>query len=146
MPRTFTIVFALFATAAAGTAWPAESGASARSIAPPARIPYPVDSSRVPVGAPVTTIEIPKGLRRAVVEDAAKRFRVPPSAVVLARAERVTWPDASLGCPEPGRSYLQAQVAGFRVVARTTAGELLYHTDNGETFASCALPPGAADR
>jgi hypothetical protein len=146
MRRTFAIVFALFAAGAASIALSADSGASARSIAPPARIPYPVDLSRIPVGTPVATSTIPKDLRRAVADDAAKRFNVPVSAVVLARAERVTWPDGSLGCPEPGRSYLQAQVAGFRLVARTAAGELLYHTDGGGTFASCALPPGVTER
>jgi len=145
MPRTFTIVFALFAAATAGTALPACSGTPAGSIAPPARIPYPVNTSQIPAGTPVAVSAIPKRLRSAVVDDAAKRFAVPASAVVLTRAERVTWPDGSLGCAEPGHIYTQALVSGFRLVARTSAGEFLYHTDEGDRFVSCLPPGGGTD-
>jgi hypothetical protein len=73
---------------------------------------------------------MPRAVRRAVVADAARRFKVSESAVVLARAEQLTWTDGSLGCPQPGQMYTQALVPGFRVVARTSEGEFLYHTDS----------------
>ena len=76
-------MFAILAAAAAATALPADSGASARSVAPPARIPYPVKTSQAPAGTPVAVSALPKRLRRAVVDDASKRFAVPASAVVL---------------------------------------------------------------
>lgn len=37
-----------------------------------------------------------------------------PVRVVLARSE--TFPDAAVGCPEPGKTYAQALVEGYRVV------------------------------
>jgi len=111
----------------------------AQSIAPPTRIPAPPRTDTIP-GAPITTGEIPRDVRRAVVTDAAQRFRVNTNAVVLADAERVTWPDGALGCPDPGINYPQVQVAGFRVVARTLAGELLYHTDSLGHVVNCARP------
>jgi len=77
-------------------------------------------------------------VRRAVVADAAKRFKVDERAIVIARAERVTWSDASLGCPEPGRMYTQALVEGYRVVAKSPAGELTYHTDGSAGAVLCA--------
>jgi len=57
--------------------------------------------------------------------------------VVLARAERLTWSDGSLGCPEPGVAYTQVLVAGFRVDATTSAGTLTYHTDSRGSVVSC---------
>lgn len=118
--------------ASAGTASPTTGRA------PPTRIPDPVESTLAPQGAPVTTAEMPGEVRRAVVEDAARRFKVEPSAVVLTRAEQVTWPDGSLGCPEPGRMYTQMLVAGYRVVAKTAAGEMTYHTDTRGNLVNCA--------
>jgi len=118
-------------------------------VAPPTRIPDPVESTLAPQGAPVTPAEVPREVRRAVAEDAARRFKVDASAVVLTRAEQVTWADGSLGCPEPGRMYTQQLVAGYRVVAKTTAGELTYHTDERGNVVNCAsrvLPRKAIEK
>ena len=84
-----------------------------RGIAPPTRIPDPVEAVAAPTGQQVSTTAIPREVRRAVVADAAKRFNVAESAVVLTRAEQLTWPDGSLGCPQPGRMYTQMLVAGL---------------------------------
>ena len=109
-----------------------------RAIAPPTRIPDPVEAVGDASGQQVSTTAIPREVRRAVVADAAKRFNVAESAVVLTRAEQVTWPDGSLGCPQPGRMYTQMLVAGFRVAAKTTEGELTYHTDGRGNVVNCA--------
>lgn len=106
--------------------------------APPARIPPALEESAQPTGTPVATADIPKSVRRAVVADAARRFKVAESAVVLTRAEQVTWSDGSLGCPEPGMRYTQNLVAGYVIVVRTGAGELTYHTDTRGQARSCA--------
>src|SRR4051794_15549259 len=110
-----------------------------RTIAPPTQIPDPL-ASVSPAGEAVATSTIPEALRRAVVDDAAARFKVSPNDVVLTRAEQVTWPDGALGCRRPGRSYTQMPVPGFRVVAKTPGGELLYHTDGHATVVNCASP------
>jgi hypothetical protein len=98
-------------------------------VAPPTRIPNVETVAPLPQGTPVDTASVPKAIRRAVVADAAKRFNVAESAVVLARAEQVTWSDGSLGCAEPGRVYTQNLVPGYLIVAKTAVGELAYHTD-----------------
>ena len=90
----------------------------------------------------MTTASMPRAVRRAVVADAARRFKVAESAVVLARAEQVTWSDGSLGCPEPGRMYTQMLVPGFRVTATTTAGQMLYHTDTRGNVVTCGCRCG----
>ena len=121
---------------------------SAAQIAPPKRIPY-VDLPGVgldgaqPVGEAVNTASIPRVVRRAVVADAARRFQVAESAVVLANAEQVTWGDGSLGCPQPDRSYTQMLVEGYRITATTAAGRLRYHTDTRGNVVTCAEPPGS---
>jgi hypothetical protein len=117
----------------------------ATGIAPPTRIPDPVNAGPSAAGEAVSIASVPRETRRAVVADAARRFNVAASAVVLTRAERVSWPDGSLGCPEPGRMYTQALVPGYRIVARTAEGELVYHTDEHDHVENCAdesrLPP-----
>ena len=41
----------------------------------------------------------------------------------LVSIEPATWPDASMGWPEPGRSYAQMLTEGYRITARS-AGKL----------------------
>ena len=132
-----TLVVASLATACA------TAGDEKRAVprAPPTRIPAPALNDQ-PMGQSVPTTLIPIDMRRAVVADAARRFKVAESAVVLTRAEQVTWPNAALGCPEPDTVYAQALVPGFRVVARTAAGELLYHTDTVGQIRSCGIQEG----
>jgi len=133
MLRKLILLTVLAATAACATDAPKGGG-----VAPPTRIPDPQEAVLAPAGEQVSTTAIPREVRRAVVADAAKRFNVAESAVVLTSAEQVTWPDGSLGCPEPGRMYTQMLVEGFRVSAKTTEGELLYHTDSRGNVANCA--------
>jgi len=113
-------------------------------VAPPARIPDVVQTPGVPPGNAVTLAQLPRELRRAVVADAARRLGVAESAIVLTRAERVTWNDGALGCPQPGMGYTQALVPGYRIVARTAERELIYHTDESRGAIACAQSlPGA---
>lgn len=109
----------------------------ATGIAPPTRIPDALPQESPAAGEPVATAAIPREVRRAVVADAAKRFGVAESSVVLTGAEQVTWSDGSLGCPEPGRLYTQMLVPGFRVQAKTQEGQLTYHTDSRGNALTC---------
>lgn len=63
----------------------------------------------------------------AALADAARITGLPVSQLKLIDAAAVTWPDGSLGCPQPDRTYTQALVPGWRV--RIQAGEqvLDYH-------------------
>jgi len=72
-----------------------------------------------------------------VVADAARRFQVAENAVVLSRAEQVTWNDGSLGCPQPGQMYTQMLVSGYRIVATTSGGQMEYHTDSHGFVVTC---------
>lgn len=137
---TSGLVTAMCASLASGV-FAGEPNPSPRRIAPPTRIPDPVVNASVPAGVAVAAADVPRVVRRAVVADAARRFNVAESAVVLARVEQVTWPDGALGCPESGQMYTQALVSGYRVVAKTSAGEMVYHTDARGNARNCAMPP-----
>jgi hypothetical protein len=63
----------------------------------------------------------------AAIDDLASRLGVEPRTIRLISSETVTWPDGSLGCPEPERSYTQAQVGGYRVVLNHAERAYDYH-------------------
>lgn len=43
-------------------------------------------------------------------------------------SEEVEWPDASLGCPEPGMMYAQVITPGYHIVLEADGEEYEYHT------------------
>jgi hypothetical protein len=81
---------------------------------------------------------VPRTVRRAIIADAARRFRLAESSVVLTGAEKVVWNDTSLDCPLPGQVYSQLLVPGFRVFAKSPEGALRYHTDMDGRLAVCS--------
>jgi hypothetical protein len=52
----------------------------------------------------------------SVVADLSTRTGKDASAATVTTAESVTWPDGSLGCPEPGMMYTQIVTPGYHVV------------------------------
>ena len=60
-------------------------------------------------------------------QDLAARLGVPAAEIQVVEARAVTWPDSSLGCPEPGRMYLQVLTPGFRIVLETGGKRYTYH-------------------
>jgi hypothetical protein len=132
-----------FAVLVAGAASAGGEPHSPTGVAPPTRLPIPNPAlNDQPIGKPVSTASVPRAVRRAVVADAARRFKVAESSVVLTRAEQVTWSSTALGCPEPRTTYTQALVPGFRLVAKTPEGELSYHTDALGTIRTCTVHEG----
>jgi hypothetical protein len=56
--------------------------------------------------------------------------------VVVVSAEEVTFPDGSLGCPQPGMVYTQAMVDGYKIVAEA-GGKTYDYRGSGSTFRLC---------
>ena len=111
---------------------------------PPNRRPEPVPSSSEP---PTVTGGVPEGLLDEIIADASERLDVAVAEIVVVRAEAVTWPDGSLGCPEPGIVYTQALVAGYWVVIELDEQQLDYRVGRQGSFRLCenttTVPPGA---
>ena len=46
-----------------------------------------------------------------------------------------TWPDSSLGCPQPGASYSPINIEGYRIVLAAGDDEYIFHTDSTQIMA-----------
>ena len=61
-------------------------------------------------------------------KDLAQRLGVREQAIELVgQVEEVTWPDASLGCPEPGMMYAQVLIPGYRFKLQSGGKVYEYH-------------------
>lgn len=81
-------------------------------------------------------------LLAAMRTDAARRAGVAEAAVRVAAVQPVTWPDASIGCPQPGMAYAQVLVPGWRVQIEAGGRPLDYHVGRGGRWLMC--PAGQA--
>lgn len=79
---------------------------------------------------------------QAALADAARRTGMGAAALEVVSAERVTWLDGALGCPEPGLMYTQALVPGYRIRIKAGGQMLNYHA--GARGAPLLCPPGRA--
>jgi hypothetical protein len=65
-------------------------------------------------------------------KDFAQRLGVREQSIVLVgQIEEVTWPDTSLGCPEPGMMYAQVLTPGYQFTLQSGAKMYEYHTGKG---------------
>jgi hypothetical protein len=75
---------------------------------------------------------VPRGAELAVASsrrDLALRLSIGPESIQLVSVETKEWPDASLGCPQPGVFYTQVLSPGFLVVLEADGATYKYHTD-----------------
>lgn len=79
---------------------------------------------------------------QAALADAARRTGIDVAALTVSSAERVTWLDGSLGCPEPDMMYTQALVSGYRIRIEAGGETLDYHA--GTRGAPLLCPPAHA--
>ncbi len=98
--------------------------APAPTAAPPppatAVLPQPTESSLQP-SRPAQV--------EAAVAYLANELGVAPETIQVLSVEEVTWPDTSLGCPQPGMAYAQVLVPGFRIRLRSGGQDYALHTD-----------------
>ena len=64
-------------------------------------------------------------------EDLAQRLSVLITKIDLIEAKSVVWPDASLGCPQPGMRYKQVPEDGALIILQAQGTTYEYH--NGGT-------------
>lgn len=83
------------------------------------------------------TGEVPTPLLQAMSGDLARRLAVDPGTLAVVSAEFVTWPDGSLGCPQPGMAYQQVLIDGYRVVLSHGDNQYAYHSSVDGNFLLC---------
>jgi len=151
--RPLVAALACMLLAAACGSSPTPQGAPrAPSATPAPPSSAPAAPSATPTGGP--TAEPTKGVvapspsadMKVVLsarEDLARRLGVGPEAVAVRSVEAVTWPDASLGCPQPGVMYAQVLTPGYRVILQAGERAYEYHTDETKTVVLCAKEAAA---
>lgn len=72
--------------------------------------------------------------------DLAQRLAIPDAQIHLLNTQEVFWPDASLGCPQPGVTYTQAQIPGYLIVLEANGGEFEYHANLHNYVFYCENP------
>ncbi|MEP0804801.1 MAG: hypothetical protein HRF47_04895 [Chloroflexota bacterium] len=72
--------------------------------------------------------------------DLTQRFSIPAEQVQFKEAAAVTWPDSSLGCPNPSSMYLQVLTPGYLIRLQAAERTFEYHTDLKETVIYCENP------
>ena len=73
----------------------------------------------------------------AAKADLAQRLGVLEEEILVRSIEEVEWRDGSLGCPQPGMSFIQVITPGFLVVLEVDGIEYEYHTDTQGSLVLC---------
>ena len=81
----------------------------------------------------------PEPVRQRAAEFLAGELGVSVADLEVVSATAMTWPDASLGCPQPGKMYAQVLTPGYLVVIRDADGaERRVHTnEDGSSAIVC---------
>jgi hypothetical protein len=111
------------------------------SSAPPSTPPLsvtPLPPASSPGSFPGTPTDTSSPLVTDAVADLASQLDISPGDVTVVAAREVTWPDGSLGCPEPGMMYTQALVDGTLVVLEADGQRYEYH--GGTPLVLCENP------
>ena len=73
-------------------------------------------------------------------KDLASHLNIEMEQITLREAMAIDWPDASLGCPSPGKVYAQGRVPGYKIWLEADGTEYIYHTDLTGQVILCADP------
>lgn len=82
--------------------------------------------------------EIPPAAQRGVAQLAidalAEDQEIAKDRIAVDTIRAVNWPDSSIGCPQPGRAYLQVITPGHKVTLRADGRVYVVHEAKGRAF------------
>ncbi len=81
-----------------------------------------------------------EGLVAQATQDLADRLRISTNQISVVEARLVVWPDASLGCPQPGMAYIQVPQEGALIVLRADGDLYRYHIGGNRGLFLCETP------
>ena len=110
-----------------------------------AQISNPVDplagDAPVPMGdLAIQQTPLPEAVMPLVyiaIQDLAQRLGVGLDEITVVHYEEVLWPDASLGCPQPGMDNAQVITQGLKIVFQFEEDTYSYHSDLKELVMLC---------
>jgi hypothetical protein len=70
----------------------------------------------------------------AAITDLAQRLSIPETEIKVVSVESVEWPDASMGCPQPGMMYAQVISPGYLVILEAGGRSYRYHGGRNAMF------------
>lgn len=124
------------AACAGGTAEPAGSPSPS---SPLTRMVPESTAAPSPSDAPASSVTAPETHLEAIRADLDGRG-VAGNQALVTEAQQVTWSDGSLGCGEPGVSYTQAQIEGWRIVVVVDGTSYDYRFGKDATPTLCERP------
>lgn len=83
-----------------------------------------------------------RDLAKLAAETLAAELNVPIDSIEVDTVRAVEWRDSSIGCPQPGQSYLQVITPGHKITLRVGGRFHFVHEANGRAFV-CKRPPKA---
>ena len=72
--------------------------------------------------------------------DLATELSINSQDIDVLQAEFVTWPDSSVGCPQPGMQYLQVLTSGARILLEANNAIYAYHSGGNRPLVLCKKP------
>lgn len=108
----------------------------------PRQSPVPMPSSHTTEGMPSESQPVDPGtpgetsnpLVKKAKADLAIRLGINVNQIEIVSVDQVTWPDGSLGCPQPGMFYTQVMVEGSQIILRYQGQQYDYHTDASHVY------------
>jgi hypothetical protein len=107
----------------------------------------PVTTSATEGDATQMTQPVPKasvpGLQSLIEkakEDLAQRLTISINEIILLETTSVVWPDASLGCPQPGMTYAQMLTPGYLILVEASGKIYEYHANKATYVIFCENP------
>ncbi len=132
--RLFIFGGLIFLTACGGAAAPTNS----EEANPPLSTPPPADAADEPV-QPATSAE--KQMVNLSIENLTRKLKINADKVNVVKITKVTWRDASLGCPKPGIDYLRVETSGYTIILEVDGKTYEYHTDESRRVTLCSTQP-----
>lgn len=103
----------------------------------PAEEGAPVGNTPEAVAPELYSGEVPADLFETILDDLLSRTGRDRAEIEVIKAEAVTWPDGSIGCPQPDMMYTQALVDGYQVIFASNGQAYDYHLSQSGFFVLC---------
>ena len=108
------------------------------------------DTPDMPAAAPAPQIPAEfQDVAERAADLVASTLHVSPDEVTVLSVQRVTWSDASLGCPEPGMMYAQVLTPGYLVTTQVNGQTQNVHMNDKGKGRICppeqARPPAQTE-
>ena len=75
-----------------------------------------------------------RDVAQLAIDALAAELQIAKEGILVDTIRAVNWPDSSLGCPQPGRAYLQVVTPGHKVTLRADGRIHVVHEAKGRAF------------